>query len=41
MAKIYDKIKPVKLLDAKNEMRIKKALLAVRKFLDVDLDKPI
>jgi hypothetical protein len=38
---IYGTYKPVKILDSKNELRIKKSLLAVRDFLNLDLDKPL
>ena len=38
---IYGIYKPVKILDSKNELRIKKSLLAVRDFLNLDLDKPL
>lgn len=38
---IYGIVKPIRILDSRNELRIKKSLLAVRDFLNLDLDKPL
>jgi len=38
---LVDTFHTVKLLDTKTEMRAKKTLLAVRQFLNKDLDKPL
>ena len=38
---LTDRVKPLKLLETRNFVRMRKKLLAVRQFLDQDLDKPL